>query len=304
VKDEPISSLLGGIVDGLTQKVLNDYYDGNNKQIPVEDYLGGAPPQFPQFIKGCTRSDEGLRSVLKLANDIPSTDDWLEFIAGPQPSWLRALLTSRTIVQGNSFIDNPMRRIFAPRPLQEVVIVRSESGPSEVKIFGSPRSKERQVKQFLCVTAVFDTATERISVRLYEDNRGKSLPLEFTFTYSPSQGSMPIHEVVEGRNRRIKEFYWKLWFPSRDYTPPTLRNRFIGPEIVISADTVSRFCASVGNSAEAFQINRSEAPMAPMDFAIVTGWEVSFIRSTIALAYNVNKIYDVGHYSGHLPRSH
>jgi fatty acid synthase subunit alpha, fungi type len=32
------------------------------------------------------------------------------------------------------------------------------------------------------------------------------------FKYEPSHPYAPIHEIVEGRNKRIKEFYWRLWF--------------------------------------------------------------------------------------------
>ena len=49
---------------------------------------------------------------------------------------------------------------------------------------------------------------------------------------------------------------------------------FTGPEVTIDEDTVQTFCAVVGNQAEAFKTARNEVIEAPMDFAIVTGWQV------------------------------
>jgi fatty acid synthase subunit beta len=56
-----------------------------------------------------------------IGQDIPDASTWLETLAGCEPNWLRALLTSRMIVQGKSYIDNPVRRLLAPCPSQRVV---------------------------------------------------------------------------------------------------------------------------------------------------------------------------------------
>jgi fatty acid synthase subunit alpha len=41
---------------------------------------------------------------------------------------------------------------------------------------------------------------------------GASMMPSLQFKYEPSHPYAPIHEIVEGRNKRIKEFYWRLWF--------------------------------------------------------------------------------------------
>jgi enoyl reductase-like protein len=81
--------------------------------------------------------------------------------------------------------------------------------------------------------------------------------------------------VSEDRNKRIKEFYWKLWYGD-DSTMPDLgiHDIFTGPEVTIQAADVEQFCAVVGNAGESFKTARSESVSAPMDFAIVTGWQV------------------------------
>ncbi|KAF7326259.1 Fatty acid synthase [Mycena kentingensis (nom. inval.)] len=48
---------------------------------------------------------------------------------------------------------------------------------------------------------------------------------------------------------------------------------FHGLEVTIESDAVEQFCAIVGNQGESFQTVRNEQVAAPMDFAIVTGWQ-------------------------------
>jgi fatty acid synthase subunit alpha, fungi type len=90
--------------------------------------------------------------------------------------------------------------------------------------------------------------------------RTATIPLEFTFIYRPDQGFAPIHEVTEGRNRRIKAFYWRLWFDQNQALPEgiDLHDELVGPKVTITAAA----------------IERNLTVEAPMDFAIVTGWQV------------------------------
>ena len=77
-------------------------------------------------------------------------------------------------------------------------------------------------------------------VLVNEDRQDVAIPLEFTFTYHPSQGFAPIHEVTEGRNNRIKAFYWRLWFGQDQTLPDTIdrRDELVGPEVTIDAAAI------------------------------------------------------------------
>ena len=59
----------------------------------------------------------------------------------------------------------------------------------------------------------------------------------------PDQGFAPIHEVAEGRNKRIEAFYWRLQFGQDQALPETidLRGELLGPETTITAATIERF---------------------------------------------------------------
>ena len=60
------------------------------------------------------------------------------------------------------------------------------------------------------ITIDYDAKASAIVVLVNEDRQDVAIPLEFTFTYHPDQGFVPIHEVTEGR-KRIKVFDWCLW---------------------------------------------------------------------------------------------
>ncbi|KAI0669470.1 MaoC like domain-containing protein [Trametes maxima] len=171
------------------------------------------------------------------------------------------------------YIDNHIRRLFAPRRGQKVVVETDGTRPTKISVFGTARSVGEHDPSFKVIKASYNSSTSTINVTIFEERRGSSIPLTLNFVYKPGMGFAPIHEVADGRNRRIKEFYWKLWFGDNEVLPEiNVHDTFTGPEVTIDEDDVETFCAVVGNQGEAFKSARSETPLAPMDFAIVTGW--------------------------------
>jgi fatty acid synthase subunit alpha, fungi type len=180
------------------------------------------------------------------------------------------------------YIDNPVRRTLAPRRGQRVVVDIEDGSPASLRVYGAGRSCGPHKADFKAVEITYTTSSGLIAMTLFEDRLDVSVPLFFQFKYVPNMGSMPIHEVSEGRNDRIKDFYWKLWFgEDRSRSDLEVHETFIGPEVVISAEDVESFCNVVGNQNEAFKTARAETVIAPMDFAIVAGWQVS-PSSTVA----------------------
>ena len=277
MKDEPIKDLLGNIVSYLVEHVLDQYYGGDESTIPVVEYLSITPPAAPQPLATSIRREvTGNQTTYTLDNDIPDATSWLETLAGPELNWLRALLTSRTIVQGKSYIDNPIRRLLAPRPSQRVVIARTNAYPTAITFYGAARSHGVHKSDFKAVEIEYQPSSQLIDLTIYEDRRDVAVPLYLQFRYVPSMPYAAIHEIAENRNTRIKEFYWKLWYGD-DATLPSLdlRDTFTSPEVTIEEDAVQTFCSVVGNQSEAFKTARNTVVEAPMDFAIVTGWQVS-----------------------------
>jgi fatty acid synthase subunit alpha, fungi type len=197
----------------------------------------------------------------------------LEKLAGPDLTWLRALLTSVTIVQGTSYINNPIRRLLTPHRGQKVVV-----SPTSVNVYGAARSYGPHIDRFKAVEISYTSSSSLIDITIFEERRGVSVPPSLHFEYKPSTGSTPIHEIAECRNERIKQCYWKLWYGGDEVLPKIdIREKFTSPEITIEAGTVETFCAVVRNQSESFKIVRNSQMKAPMDFAIVTGWQVSLL---------------------------
>ncbi|KAH9945014.1 fatty acid synthase [Epithele typhae] len=271
VKDEPVKDLLGNINSALIEKLVDRLYSGDKSKIPTAEYLSNKPTTTAPAI---APSVSGNVATFNVGTAVPSTAAWLDTLAGPKLSWLRALLTSTTIVQGTAYLDNPMRRLFTPRSGQKVVVESDGSRPSKVSVYGAARSYGPHDPAFKVVEITFNASSSMINLVLFEERRDTAVPLRFQFLYKPSMGFAPIHEVAEGRNKHIKQFYWKLWFGDSEALPEIgLRETFTGPEVVIDEDDVETFCAVVGNQGEAFKTARNEKPLAPMDFAIVTGWQ-------------------------------
>lgn len=278
VKDEPIKDLLGNITSLLAKKLLDRVYGGDESKVPVVDYLGAKPVALPENITstlGVQRQMSEKQIVYEVGSSLPETALWLETLAGPRLDWLRALLISPTIVQGNSYIDNPLRRLFAPRKGQRVVIDIKNGLSTSISLYGAARSHGQHKPDFKAVETKYDAATHTITVTLFEDRRDVAVPLDLKFAYKPSMPYMPIHEISADRNLRIKQFYWKLWFGDEEVLPEIdVRATYTGPEVTIDAAAVESFCGIVGNQGETYKQARVDAVNAPMDFAIVTGWQV------------------------------
>ena len=137
VKDEPIKDLLGNINSTLISKLTDRLYGGDKSKIPAIEYLSPSPRVAATAIAS---SVSGNTTTFTVGSTVPSSSEWLEAIAGPELSWLRAFLTSTTIVQGTAYLDNPIRRLFTPRSGQKVVVERDGSSPTKVSVHGAARS--------------------------------------------------------------------------------------------------------------------------------------------------------------------
>ncbi len=271
-KDEPIKEMLDNVVSGLTAKVLERYYGGDESKIPEIDYLGVKPAPVPPL--------HGTH-VLRTSNEVrltppsllPAAEHWLQVLAGSELNWWHAIVQSEFVVQGTSYIANPLRRVLVPRAGQKIIIRLLGDQPNHISIYGAARSFGEHQVDFLAVRIHYDVSSRLINLTLFEERQHDTVPLYLQFKYEPSQPYAPIHEIVEGRNKRIKEFYWQLWFDDEELQELDVRDTFTGPEVTISANDVEAFCAVVGNQQEKFKIVRTDEVKAPMDYAIVTGWQ-------------------------------
>lgn len=277
-KDQPIKEMLDGITSNLVDRLLTSVYGGNESSVPRAEYLGASSSNGPHSVRKDVSEET---RVMRPSSDSADQHEWLKTLAGAELNWLHALVLTPVVVQGTSYIRNPVQSLLAPRKGQRVQVCSSNGNPSSVAVFGAARSFGRHDDDFQSISIVYDSASMTISLTIFEDRGGSSVPLKLLFRYNPSQSYAPIHEITEGRTRRIKEFYWSLWFGDAEALPSlNTRAKFKGPQVTVDARAVERFCAVVGNQEESYQSSRKELAQAPMDFAIVLGWQV---RDSFAL---------------------
>ncbi len=271
----PAGEMLGEIERELVARVLARYYDNDESKVPYADYVSSDPLAIEEA-EFAARSGVDISvadnvKTFKVGSSVPDTKEWLEILATSRTSWLRALLRNVSVVQGKNYADNPMLRMLAPRKHQTAKIAYAANGePISLTLFGAARSSGRHDDSFKAIEITKSPESAQIQVTLFEERLGEAVPLHFFFTYRPDQPFASIHEVMDGRNDRIKQFYWQLWFHADMPAAAQLASakEFKSPVKSLDESAIRSFCRIVENRGEVFTKGQ-----APMDFAIVAGWE-------------------------------
>ncbi|KAK3688084.1 acyl transferase domain-containing protein [Podospora appendiculata] len=276
--DEPIKDILDGIHNAHIASLTRDLYDNKASLIPTVEYFGGKliDSEIPLDIEGLTVVYDEHKNTYRLSSSpsasLPSIESWLSLLAGPNRNWRYALLQSDVLVQGQKYQTNPMKRIFAPtRGLFVEINYPNDPTKTSIVVKEQPRPN-----RYVDVIEVKLAGKNEIIVNMIKDTTalGKPVALPLRFTYRPEAGYAPIHEIMEGRNDRIKEFYWRAWFGDDALDlDASVTGVFDGGKNVVTSEAINEFVHAVGNTGEAF-VDRPEKIMyAPMDFAIVVGWK-------------------------------
>ncbi|OAX82726.1 hypothetical protein ACJ72_02921 [Emergomyces africanus] len=277
--DEPVKNILDGIHNAHIKGLVRDVYGGNESNVPVVEYFGGQlllEADAETEIDGLTISEDATKLSYRLSPStsasLPDLDHWLHLLAGKTYSWRYAMFTTEVFIQGQKFQTNPMKRILAPTPGMFVEIQYPNDARKTLISVREPSTAGKLVK-----TVEVRTNGEReILLTLFEGRtaEGGVVPLCFRFTYHPETGYAPIREVMDDRNDRIKEFYYRIWFGDRNVpfdTPATAI--FDGGKATVTSQAIADFVHAVGNTGEAFVDRPGKEVFAPMDFAIVVGWK-------------------------------
>jgi fatty acid synthase subunit beta, fungi type len=278
VKDEPIKDILSGIHNGHIRGLTRDIYGNDEAKIPCVEYFGGrlADPEIPIDMESVTASYDQSKNTYRLSPQpsagMPLLDDWLALLAGNTRNWRHALLLSDIVVQGTKFVSNPMKRIFGPvRGLFVEIQNPNDGAKTRIIVKEQPRHNH-----YVKVIEAYLERPNLIVVNMIKDTTALGAPvaLPLKFTYRPESGYSPLREVMEGRNDRIKEFYWRAWFGDDALDlDANVNAKFDGGSTTITAEAINDFVHAVGNKGEAFVDRPGKAMYAPMDFAIVVGWK-------------------------------
>ncbi|TFY80997.1 hypothetical protein EWM64_g3016 [Hericium alpestre] len=202
-----LNTTLSTLIRYLTHFLLNltltscNVYGGDESKVPIIDYLGAKPGDISP-VPGVQVTQRGHEVALSISSAVPDKAAWLQFLAGAELNWSHALFSSVDAVQGRSYVDNQLRRLFSPRKNQKVVLTLDAGGLVKVTLFGAACSPGAHKGQFKAVEVTYDAASRAIGVTIFEDRRDISVPLNLKFQYKPSQPYVPIFEVTDGRPQR------------------------------------------------------------------------------------------------------
>ncbi|TKY88280.1 hypothetical protein EX895_002632 [Sporisorium graminicola] len=229
--DQPIAEMLGGVEQGLIHHVLDRFYGGDVSKVPVAEYLDSSATNISTTEKQVespfrsvpstfhVRSDERVAVFQVTPAAMQNQAAFLEAITGTQPSWIRALLRSARVSLGGQLRPNTLLRLLSIREGQLFQIQKSSDGTQveRLQVYGGHRSYGSNSSDFLAVDIVRrgsleDGSGAKIEVSVYEERCGEKVPLQLRFRYTPATSYALIHEEEQGRNERIRSFYWKLWF--------------------------------------------------------------------------------------------
>lgn len=276
--DEPIKDILDGVHNGHIQSLTKELYGDDESRIPVVEYFGGKliEPSDEINIEGLSTSQTESKLVYRLAGTsstpLPSTENWIQLLAGKGHNWRHAFFTADVFVQGQRYQTNPMHRVFAPTAGMMVEILYPEDAKRTVIILKEPSHGTKYNK----TVEIGPMSDNKILVNMIEGRTATGEPeaLPLMFTYHPETGYAPIREVMDARNDRIKEFYYRIWFGGEAVpfdTPVT--SKFDGGRATVTSEAINDFVHAVGNTGEAFVDRPGKEVYAPMDFAIVVGWK-------------------------------
>ncbi|KAJ1802511.1 hypothetical protein LPJ75_006164, partial [Coemansia sp. RSA 2598] len=264
--NEPVKDILDGIYHGQIAKLLERLHGGEQDRISSVEYLGGGLALSDRSLAEPAEAELPATEIHVLAvpkdlSEVPEDHSWFETLAGRERSWLRALLTSRVVMQGSRLVDNVVRQALRPQPGQVArVKSRSDGQPLKVEIIDMAGQREAMlaidgkglIKFFLFTTA-----------------RRRQCALEIQLMYSPQTGAYPIHEVIDGHVERIKRFYAQLWFEDTSLAESAIGSAALvhrGPETIPSQADVDAFRAAIGAARGA------KCADVPLDYSIKVFW--------------------------------
>ncbi|KAJ2398450.1 fatty acid synthase alpha subunit Lsd1 [Coemansia sp. RSA 2603] len=271
--NEPVKDILDGIYHGQIAALLDKYYEGDESKVPTVSYLGNNPVAraVPAHVRVEVSDTERVFTVPRTKAQVPETDAWLETLAGSELNWLRAFLMSPTVSQDRKYTSNVIQRVLRPRPGQVVKMSLRDGRPQAVEVIDA--------SGFKALDFHID-GDNTITLNMHTAPRGTVCTLELLFRYQPSMPGVPIHEIMEGRNDRIKRFYAQVWFENSKDGEDVIS--VVDPEFefthqneLIRKEDIRQFCLVVGNQSDRYVEHKDGVVYAPMDFAGRACWPMT-----------------------------
>ncbi|KAJ2459202.1 fatty acid synthase alpha subunit Lsd1, partial [Coemansia sp. RSA 2424] len=292
VVNEPVKDILDGVYYGHIAALLIRDYGGDAANVPVVEYISAQPRAVlvPANI-GVQVTDSTRTYQLPIAEDrLPALDVWLNILAGPANSWLRALLTAPVIVEGSSYVGNYVQRALRPRPGQVVTVYMDGNQPRSLQVV--------DVSGFLAVQ-IKRNSDGVIELRIYHQAHSGLTFMCYMFAYQPQQPLTPIRFVVDGCAARKLRLHLDVLVDNADV--PIERSEILLPDsrlysggFVITEEHVRAFCQNVGNRSKNYSLEVNGELFVPMDFLCVSAMPgLSLALSSPLVTSDAGKILHV-----------
>ncbi|KAJ2799759.1 fatty acid synthase alpha subunit Lsd1, partial [Coemansia helicoidea] len=270
--NEPVKEILDNIYHGQIAALLARYYDGDEANVPAQGYLGDVPAAraVPAHVAAESTAGERVYTLSAAAAQLPGDDEWLETLAGSELTWLRALLMTPVVAQDRRYTSNVVRRVLRPRAGQTVRVALEGGRPRALAVTDACGARALDI--------ALDGDESTIRFNMYSAPRGSACQLELLFRYRAAMPYAPIHEVMEGRNERIKRFYAQVWLADSAEATEIIAQAGPGGQVhrgrAASTDQASirDFSHAIGNVADGHAAAGGASAVAPLDYAIRAFW--------------------------------
>ncbi|KAJ1771492.1 fatty acid synthase alpha subunit Lsd1 [Coemansia sp. RSA 986] len=269
--DEPVKDILDNIYRAHVAAILERDYSGDVDSVPTIEYLGGSHPGSSVPLHHVQTSESESMRTFQLPDDdnkpLPDSNDWLEKLAGPNKSWMRALLTSSAIVRGTRYAPNIVQKLIRPRSGQRVTICLQDRVPQSLAI---TNNKTGVVE----VEIVRNSATGDIVLTIYHPVDSGRAALHLEFSYHPELPVTPIRQYMDRYVSASRNLYIQTWVdnsdtpkPFVDVADPSMVLRSSG--FKITEKHVRAYCKNIGDSVWKSQPNTCGRIQVPVEYAFM-----------------------------------
>ncbi|KAJ2856359.1 fatty acid synthase alpha subunit Lsd1, partial [Coemansia erecta] len=285
--DEPVSQILQGVFDGLVQRLLQAQHSGDPSL--VEDagefisysepaslstvsssiYAGKGPIVVSTStvkqndldvdvvvetlsLRGDSDGAAGSDAATTIGQSETAMDgrSWEMLLtnngSGGCKSWLSAILTEPFIIQGSKRTENFIAGLLQLHDSQHSIQIATPADSQHPLSLTIVNTVSQAVELSL------EFSKEAGTVQLQILDQGRVLRLEYQF--SPSTPWALLHEVMDGRDHRIRSFFHNKHCLIKDQ------------KYEITLDSVSRFCRINNVGLPGYPPNTDKATSAPLDY--------------------------------------
>ncbi|KAJ2101023.1 fatty acid synthase alpha subunit Lsd1, partial [Coemansia sp. S142-1] len=285
----PVKDILDGVYHGHIAALLSRDYNGDAANVPAVEYICAQPgaATLPASVSVQVTDSESTYQLPSTQDQLPDLGKWLDFLAGPTNSWLRALLTAPVIVEGTDYVDNYVPRALRPRPGQVVTVLVDGLQPQSLEIVDTSGTLVLKIER---------NPGGNIELNIYHSVASGTTSMCYLFLYHPELPLAPIHFVAEGHGERMRKLCMDAWIDNADV--PTDNSdlidtncRLYSDGFVITKEHVRAFCQNVGSRSKHYTQGVGGDMFAPMDFLVVSTLP-NFMRalSSTAVTNDILKI--------------